>query len=170
MWWCYARLAIVTLVLLAVAAIVPWLPLLADVEQRALRPLLVVGSAASIVGVILVWLAGLRGAWLLAEPRRRSALVAWMRGLFAVLRHPLRSFGPLLVWALPGVALLVLPVWYDGPVVMLLLLVSWLLSAFCRVALHLSYAPPKPPPQREISPLEPPGPRRNDHLTDAPWR
>lgn len=169
-WWRYARLALVTLVLLTAVVVVPWLPLLADVEQKTLRPLLVLGSISTIVGVILVWLAALRGAWLLAEPKRRSALVAWLRGLFTILRHPLRSFAPLIVWALPGLVLLVLPVWYDGPVAVLLLLVSWLLSAFCRVALHLSFAPPKPPPQREISPLEPPGPYRNDHLTDKPWR
>jgi len=169
-WWRYARLALVTLVLLAAVVVVPWLPLLADVEQKTLRPLLILGSVSTIVGVVLVWLAALRGAWMLAEPKRRSALVAWLRGLSAVLRHPLRSFAPLIVWALPGLVLLALPVWYDGPAAVLFLLVSWLLCAFCRVALHLSYAPPKPPPQREISPLEPPGPYRNDHLTDRPWR
>jgi hypothetical protein len=169
-WWRFARLALVTLVLLAAVVVVPWLPLYADVEQRTLRTLLFLGSVSTIVGAILVWLAALRGTWLLAEPKRRSALVAWLRGFFAVLRHPLRSLAPLIVWALPALALLILPLWYDGPVAVLVLLVSWLLSAFCRVALHLSYAPPKPPPEREISPLEPPGPRRNTHLTDRPWR
>jgi hypothetical protein len=126
---------------------------------------------ATIIGVCLVWLAALRGTWLLAEPNRRSAVVAWVRGLFAVVRHPLQSTAPLVVWALPGIALLVLPLWYDGPGAALFLLVSWLLSVFCRVALHFSYAPQKPPPQREVSPLEPPGPSyRGDHLTDAPWK
>jgi hypothetical protein len=170
-WWRYARLALVALVLLAIAVVVPWLPLLADFKQPTLRPLLVLGSASTILGVCLVWLAALRGAWLLAEPNRRSALVAWLRGLFAVLRHPLQSTAPLLVWALPGVVLLLLPLWYDGPAATFVLLVSWLLSVFFRMALHFSYAPTKPPPEREISPLEPPGPSyRRDHLTDAPWR
>jgi hypothetical protein len=170
-WWRYARLALVTAVLLTTAAVVPWLPLLADFEQPTLGPLLVLGSVLTILGVCLVWLATLRGTWLLAEPKRRSALVAWMRGLFAVLRHPLQSIAPLLVWALPGIALLVLPLWYDGPAAAAVLLISWLLSVFFGVALHFSFAPPKPPPQREVSPLEPPGPSyRGDHLTDAPWR
>ena len=85
-------------------------------------------------------------------------MAAWVRGLWAVLQQPLRSLLPFFVWALPGLALLAVPLLYDGPAAAIFLLVAWLVSAFCRVALHLSYAPPKPKPARSVSPLDPPGP------------
>jgi len=157
-WWRFARLALLALVLQVVAAASPWLPLLADVEHRFLLPLLIFGSVVTVVATIVVWLAAFRGGWLLGEPGRRSAMAAWVRGLWAVLRQPLRYLLPFLVWALPGAALLVLPLLYDGPSAAVFLLVAWLVSAFCWVALHLSYAPPKPTPQKAVSPLDPPGP------------
>jgi len=156
-WWRYARLALFALIVHVIVAATPWLPLLVDIEQRFLLPLLIFGSVVSALATILVWLATLRGAWLLGEPDRLSAVAAWARGLGAVLRQPLRSLLPFLVWALPGIALLVLPLLYDGPAVAVFLLVAWLVSAFCWVALHLSYAPPKPKPARSVSPLDPPG-------------
>ena len=156
-WWRFARLALLALVLQVVGAASPWLPLLADIEHRFVLPLLIFGSVVSVLATILVWLATLRGAWLLGEPDRRSAVAAWARGLWAVLRQPLRSLLPFLVWALPGIALLVLPLLYDGPAAAVFLLVAWLVSAFCWVALHLSYAPPKPKTARSVSPLDPPG-------------
>jgi hypothetical protein len=157
-WWRYARFVLLALLLQAIAATTPWLPLLLDIEQRFLLPLLIFGSVVSILTTTLVWLATLRGAWLLGEPDRRSAVAAWGRGLWAVLRQPLRSLLPFLVWALSGLALLMLPLLYDGPAAAVFLLVAWLVSAFCWVALHLSYAPPKPKPARSVSPLDPPGP------------
>jgi apolipoprotein N-acyltransferase len=69
----------------------------------------------------------------------------------------LRSLLPILVWAVPGFAMLVLPLIYGGPVAGAFLLFAWLVSAFCLVALFLSYAPPKPKPARSASPLDPPG-------------
>jgi hypothetical protein len=156
-WWRFARLALLTLILQLIVTSAPWLPFLADVRERFLLPLLVFGSVLTILGTMMVWLATMRGMWLLGEPGRRSAMAAWVRGLWAVLRQPLRSFLPLLVWALPGLALLVLPLIYDGPAPGVFLLVAWLVSAFCWVALHLSYAPPKPIPKPEVSPLDPPG-------------
>jgi hypothetical protein len=95
---------------------------------------------------------------LLGEPGRRSAIAAWVRGLWAVLRQPLRSLLPILVWALPGFVLLVLPLIYGGPAPTLIFLAAWLLGAFCLVALFLSYAPPKPKSKPSVSPLDPPGP------------
>jgi len=157
-WWRFARLALLALILQLIVTTVPWLPFLANVRERFLLPLLVFGSVLTIVGTMMVWLATMRGMWLLGEPGRRSAMAAWVRGLWTVLRQPLRSFLPLFVWALPGLALLVLPLIYDGPAPGVFLLVAWLVSAFCWVALHLSYAPPKPIPKPEVSPLEPPGP------------
>lgn len=155
-WWRFARLALFALILQVVGAISPWLPLLADVEQRFALPLLLFGAGMTVAVTTLVWLAAFRGGWLLAEVGRRSALLAWLRGLGLALRQPLRSFLPLLIWAVPGLALLALPVLYDGPAPGLFLPAAWLLAAFCVVALYMSYAPPKPEPERRVSPLEPP--------------
>jgi hypothetical protein len=157
-WWRYARLALLAFTLQVIVAATSWLPLLADVEGRFLLPLLIFGSVLTVLAIVLVWLATLHGMWLLGEPGRRSATAAWVRGLWAVLRQPLRSFLPFLVWALPGVVLLALPLLYDGPAAAVFLLVALLLSVFCWVALHLSYAPPKPQPAPTVSPLGPPGP------------
>jgi len=156
-WWRYARLALLALIVHVIVAAVPWLPFLVDVEAQFVLPLLIVGSLVTVLATMLVWLATLRGMWLLGEPGRRSVMAAWVRGLWVVLRQPLRYLLPFLVWALPGAALLVLPLLYDGPVAPVFLLIAWLVSAFCWVALHLSYAPPKPTPKRAVSPLDPPG-------------
>ena len=155
-WWRYARLALLALTLQAIVAATPWLPLLADIEGRFLLPLLIFGSVLTVLATVLVWLATLRGMWLLGEAGRRSATAAWVRGLSVVLRQPLRSLLPFLVWALPGLVLLALPLIYDGPAAAVFLLVAWLLSVFCWVALHLSYAPSKPVPEPVVSPLDPP--------------
>ena len=90
------------------------------------------------------WLATLRGAWLLGESGRRSAVVAWLRGFGATLRQPIRSLLTLVLWAVPGFALLALPVLVEGPAAGLVLLLAWLGSAFCWVALYLSFAPQEP--------------------------
>ena len=155
-WWCYARLAVVVLTLQAAALVVPWLPLRAGLEERFLMPALIGGAVLAFVGSVLVWLGGLRGAWRLGESGRRSALVAWCRGLWVSLREPLRSVLPLLVWGVLGIALLLLPLALDGPWVPLILLVAWLAAACCWVALHMSYAPPRalpsPPPETRDKP------------------
>ena len=157
-WWRYARFALITLILQVVVWAVPWLLLRADVEGRLVLPLLIGASVLTLFATTLVWLAALRGMWLLGESGRRSALVACLRGLWMVLRQPLRSLLPFLVWAMPGLALLVLPLLVDGPAASIVALFAWLGTAFCWVALHLSFAPPEPPPERKISPLDPPGP------------
>jgi hypothetical protein len=81
---------------------------------------------------------------MLGESGRNSALVAWLRGLGAVLRSPLRSLLPLLVWAVPGLVVLAIPLVVNGDVAVAALLVSSLASAVCWVALYLSYAPREP--------------------------
>ena len=156
-WWRYARFAFFAAILQLFSAVGPWLPFVADVEQRFLLPLLISGCVMTVLATVLVWLASLRGAWLLGDPIRRSAVAAWFRGLSLVLRQPLRSILPFLVWAVAGFTLLVLPLIYDGPAAAVFLLVAWLLSTFCWVALHLSFAPPKPKARPKVSPLEPPG-------------
>jgi hypothetical protein len=141
-----------------IVAVVPWLPFLTNVKQRLVLPLLICGAGFAVAGTVVVWVSIFRGGWRLGEVGRRSALAAWIRGLGAAVRQPVRSLLPVLVWALPGLALLMLPLLYDGPMATLFLFVAWLLAAFCVVALFMSYAPPKPEPKRPVSPLEPPGP------------
>jgi hypothetical protein len=155
-WWRWARLAGMTVFFMALAVTLPWMPLLFEVEARFLLPLLILGAVLAVAMGCMVWLAALRGSWMLGESGRHSALVAWSRGLWTSLRQPLWSMLALLVWAVPGLVLLALPLIYDGPAAILFLAVAWLLSTFCWVALHLSYAPPKPAPTRQVSPLEPP--------------
>jgi hypothetical protein len=157
-WWRFTRLAALALILQTIVMVVPWLPFFTDVKQRFLLPLLICGAVFVVVGTVLVWVSTIRGGWLLGEEGRRSALMAWFRGLGATVRQPLRSLLPLLVWALSGLGLLVLPVLYVGPMTAAFLVVAWLLTAFCVVALFMSYAPPKQVRERPVSPLEPPGP------------
>lgn len=155
-WWRYARLALLALIVQEIVATSPWLLLLVDVEEQLVLPLLISGCVLTVLATLLVWTATLRGMWLLGEPGRRSAVAAWGRGLSLVLKQPLRSLLPFLVWALPGLVLLALPLLYDGPAAVVFFLVAWLVSAFCWVALHMSYAPQKPAPKPAVSPLEPP--------------
>jgi hypothetical protein len=158
MWWRFTRLAVLALILQTIVTVVPWLPFLTDVRQRFVFPLLVCGAVSVVVGTILVWVATFRGGWQLGEAGRRSALAAWIRGFSLAVRQPIRSLLPMLVWALPGFALLVLPLCYNGPAATLFLCAAWLLAAFCMVALFMSYAPQRVEPKRPVSPLEPPGP------------
>jgi hypothetical protein len=146
-WWRYARLTVTAVAVAAAGLTAVWLPVVRLVTGGAdhIGWLLVAGLAVSAVVLLVSWPATLRGAWLLGESGRRSAVVAWLRGLGATLQHPLRSLLPLLVWALPGAALLALPLLADGAAAIPTLLAAPLLSSFCAVALYLSYAPQEPP-------------------------
>jgi hypothetical protein len=162
-WWRYARLAVVaaTVTAATLAAIwVPLKPLIRSAETAAgggrAGVLLATGLVLTVVVMSICWLATLRGAWLLGESGRRSAVVAWLRGLGATLRQPIRSLWTLVLWSLPGFALLVLPLLVEGLAAWLVLLPAWLGSAFCWVALYLSFAPREPRAKPTISPLEPP--------------
>jgi hypothetical protein len=102
-----------------------------------------VAASAMVIG--MSWLATVRGAWALAESGRRSALVAWLRGLGATFRQPWSSLAVALAWGVPAVAALSAPLLL-GPVLALPLLVAGLfVSTFCWVALYLSFAPQEPP-------------------------
>ena len=158
-WWRYARLALTAVVMTALLLAAVWLPLrlgLRTVDAvgaggRAIG-LLRFGAVATLVVMALCWLAAMRGAWLLGESGRRSAVVAWLRGLGGTLRRPFRSAYTLLVWVVPGLALLALPLlpdaWMgalrngglDGVVVLL----ATLGAAFCWAGLFLSFAPEEP--------------------------
>jgi hypothetical protein len=147
-WWRYARFSLVAVIVPLGLLAGVWLPVLRlarTVESQTAAILLATALAVSAVAVLLCWPAALRGAWLLGESGRRSALVAWLRGLGAVVHRPLRSLLPLPVWALPGAALLAAPLAVNGSAALPTLLAAPLASSFCWVALYLSYAPQEPP-------------------------
>ena len=150
-WWRYARLAAVAAVVTAATLAAVWLPVNDAVrgggpETTARRAglLLLAAVVLSAMALAVYWIATLRGGWLLGESGRRSALVAWLRGLGATLRRPLRSLLPMLVWGVPAFALLVAPLFVNGPLAVLALMSSALAAACCWVALYLSYAPREP--------------------------
>jgi hypothetical protein len=162
-WWRYVRLAVVAVTVTAALLAAIWVPLRPLIRTVGTTGdggrsgvLLVAGLGLTGVVLVMWWLATLRGAWLLGEPGRRSAMVAWLRGFVATLRQPIRSLWTLVLWAVPGFALLVLPVLIEGSAAWLALLPAWLGSAFCWVALFLSFAPPRLPTKQTASPLDPP--------------
>ena len=155
-WWRWARLGLTSLSVLLTTHSVLWLAVnkaqeharnSADDSWLGYGLLLAFTTSAAVV--ILCWLATLRGSWLLGAGNRRSAVLAWLAGLWGSVRQPLRSPATLLVWAVPGIAATVIPI-----------LVGWnfealrsplpsaiidaacgLLAAFCLVGLFLSFAP-----------------------------
>jgi hypothetical protein len=162
-WWRYVRLAVVAVTVTAAMLAAIWVPLKPLIRSAGTTGaggrsglLLAAGLVLTAVVVIICWLATLRGAWLLGESGRRSAAVAWLRGLGVTLRQPIRSLFTLALWAVPGFALLALPVLIEGPAAWLVLLPAWLGSTFCWVALFLSFAPPRLPVKKTASPLDPP--------------
>lgn len=148
-WWRFARLWLTGLVSAGVSLAALWLglaPVLLGSDSGAVVFASLVGWLVSLVAVATAsWLAMLRGAWLLGESRRRSAVVAWLQGLATTLRFPLRSLMPLAVFAVPGAVLLVLPLLVAPRFALVAWLLSWLGAAWCWVALFLSYAPQEPP-------------------------
>ena len=162
-WWRYARLVVVAVTIPAALLAAIWVPLKPLIHTAGTTGdggrsglLLAAGLVLTAVVLIMCWLATLRGAWMFGESGRRSAVVAWLRGFGATLRQPIRSLGTLVLWTVPGFALLVLPVVLEGPAAWLALLPAWLGSAFCWVALFLSFAPPTLPAKQTASPLDPP--------------
>jgi len=162
-WWRFARLAVVAITVTAALLAAIWVPLKPLIRTAGTTGdgggsgvLLAAGLVLTAIVLIGCWLATLRGAWFLGESGRRSAVVAWLRGFGATLRQPIRSVWTLVLWAVPGFVLLVLPVLLEGPAAWLALLPVWLGSAFCWVALFLSFAPPRLPAKKTASPLDPP--------------
>jgi len=150
-WWRYARLAAVAAVVSAATLTAVWLPVTDAVRgggpettARRAELLLLAAVVISVMALAVYWIATLRGGWLLGESGRRSALLAWLRGLGATLRRPFRSFLPLLVWGVPAFALLAAPLFVSGPLARLALMSAALAAACCWVALYLSYAPREP--------------------------
>jgi hypothetical protein len=155
-WWRMLRLSLAALVVLlaGLTAICVMLLMLApsswdELVDGGLVPLAVVGLALSAVLGLVVWSATLRGAWLLARPTARSSVLAWLAGAGGALRHPLASFGTLLLWLVPGIAFGLLPLaagWLSptlrgGLPGAAVLTGAGLVRAFCWVALFCSFAP-----------------------------
>ncbi len=152
-WWRYARLSLVALVAAALVTGGIWAPatrLARDAvgrldETTSVRIVLAAAALTAIV-LLILWTATVRGLWELARPGRRSAALAWLRGLGGALRHPLASLGTLLAWAVP-----LLAVWAGslaavralGPGIagMAVLQLGALLTAACSIGLVGSFAP-----------------------------
>lgn len=155
-WWRYARLSLTALVALAVVAAAVWLPLgwgvargFAAMTERRLIAAASAGALASAVVVIVVWLATLHGAWLLGLPGRRSAVVAWLRGLQATARRPVAGLWTVLVWVVPALlASAVVPLLgaafaglRGGLLLIAIGMLAGLARAFCWVGLFCSFTP-----------------------------
>jgi len=155
-WWRWARLGLsaVTVVVVLHATIL-WAFL--EIKQRAaaraddwsLGIFLESGILLCLVVGVLCWLATLRGAWVLGDVNRKSAVLAWVAGLWGTVKQPIRSLWTLAAWALPGLAVSFLPLvagWQvDGlrsPAASAAVGIGCgLISAFCLVGLFLSFAP-----------------------------
>jgi hypothetical protein len=148
-WWRYARLWCTGLLAAGSVIAALWVgtgALMAAVESSGIAfALLATAVPLSAAIGLFCWLATLRGAWLLGAPGRRSAVAAWLRGAGATAATPIRSTVPLVVWGVPALVLLWLPLLIDPPFALPALLLTWAGAAWCRVALFLSYAPQEPP-------------------------
>jgi hypothetical protein len=155
-WWRWARLGLTAVIVLAGVG-VGLVAVYGAFQDRAveladdsrLRIVLEGGILVGILAAVLVWMATLRGAWLLGDSRRRSAVLAWAGGLWGTLRQPVRSLLSLVVWVTPALAAAL------GPTVLawhfellretipgtILGTVGGLIVAFCQVGLFLSFAP-----------------------------
>lgn len=155
-WWRWARLgltAIAVLGLVHATVIGAFVELKERAAERAddwaLGIYLESGILLCLAAAVLCWLATLRGAWLLGEVNRKSAVLAWLAGLWGTVKQPFRSLWTLAVWALPGLAVSVLPLVAGSrmealraPVANAMVGIACsLIAAFCLVGLFLSFAP-----------------------------
>ena len=120
-----------------------------QMAEERLLPVIVVGVLLSVAVWVAAWGASLHGAWLLGRPDRRSAFLAWWRGLLQAFKSPLATFGTLALWGLPALLLSTLPLLVGvfvpgmrgGLMGSILVHVAAIAAAFCRVALFTSFAP-----------------------------
>jgi hypothetical protein len=155
-WWRWARLGLTSVAAIGLGhvGIAAAYGLLTSRAAAAAADLMLgvwLVAAVVLVGVVVVvcWLAGLRGAWLLGDPTRRSAVLAWIGGLVGTMRQPVSSLATLALWALPAVAAAALPLiagWQiealRSPMANGLLSgFAGLIQALCWVGLFLSFAP-----------------------------
>jgi len=111
-WWRYLRLALVASVasLVLLVAVTQGFGAAArrvgeTLREAAAMRITLAGGAVAIILVLFLWAGTLRALWELAETGRRSAVLAWLRGLGGALRHPLVSLGVLLAWVVPALIL-----------------------------------------------------------------
>ena len=158
-WWRYFRLSLTSVLIVFLVDVVLWAPLevairRAETEGTGVRAavLLAIGVVATLVVAATCWLATLHAAWLLGQADRRSAVLAWVQGLGQSVRRPFRSMLTLLVWTVPGLGFVGLPLllgwWWPtlraGDPALVVNLLAGLAGAFCWVGLFLSFAPPEP--------------------------
>ncbi|MEE4273435.1 MAG: hypothetical protein V2I67_17300 [Thermoanaerobaculales bacterium] len=155
-WWRWARLGLTSVVVLvlvqsAIAAVYITL------EERAIEAFddsmlgiyLETGILLGLMAAGVIWMATLRGAWVLGDSRRRSAIAAWFAGLWGTIRQPVRSLLTLVTWMAPALVAAIVPTflgwWFESLRAMIpgtiLGVVAGLLVAFCQVGLFLSFAP-----------------------------
>ncbi len=155
-WWRWARLGLTSVAALVLVHSAIGLAYVALEERAAdladdsrLGIYLESGILLCLVAAVLCWMATLRGAWVLGQSHRRSAVLAWFAGLWGTIRQPVRSFAILLAWALPGLVAVVAPTilgWHfeilRGTIPHTILgIAAGLVTAFCQVGLFLSFAP-----------------------------
>lgn len=155
-WWRWARLGLTSVMVLVLVhsavgmAFVKLKERAADLaDDSRLGIYLETGIVLYLAAAALFWVATLRGAWLLGQSHRRSAVLAWLAGLWGTIRQPVRSLSTLLVWVVPGLAAVVAPTilgWrfeiFRGTIPSAVLGVAGgLITAFCFVGLFLSFAP-----------------------------
>lgn len=155
-WWRWARLGLTSgAVLAGGASVLAWGVdravdrAAAAGSDRLLGALVVSVLVAAPVLVLGCWLATLRGAWLLGDSRRRSAVLAFIGGLAGAVRRPLTTLSTFLLWAVPAVAAMLVPLvlgWrleaMRGVAAAAVIdAATGLVAAFCWVALFLSFAP-----------------------------
>jgi hypothetical protein len=155
-WWRWARLGLTSVAVLVLVHSVAGMAFVKLKERAAdladdsrLGIYLETGILLCLAAAVLCWMATLRGAWLLGESHRRSAVLAWFAGLWGTLRQPVRSLLTLMGWVVPGLAAGVAPVilgWHfeilRGTIASTVLgIIVGLVMAFCQVGLFLSFAP-----------------------------
>ncbi len=155
-WWRYARLSLTAASVMLIWCLVLGIQveeavwaLSQEMNEDRTAPLVGAAVVVSLIFGWIVWAATVRAAWLLGHPERRSAVLAWLRGLGGTLRAPLVSLGTVAVWALPAVLVSVvplavgflLPAARGGWMIPILGQVAALTRAFCWVGLFASFAP-----------------------------
>jgi len=155
-WWRYARLSATALAVWLVVGTAIWIPVWSEavsahrsMAEERMMALLTGGLVATDIVGIGVWLTTLNAAWLLGLPERRSAVMAWFRGVWGVVRTPFSTVGTWLVWVIPAVFVSLAPLFlgvnFAGlrgtPALVAIGLIVSLIRSFCWIGLFASFAP-----------------------------
>jgi len=114
-WWPVARVHVTGLVvsasgisLLVAAALVMIMRAWTAMAEVPLVAVVLTGCLGVVLVRAVCRAATLAGIWRLARPDRRSAVLAWLEGLWVVLRHPLASAAAVLLWSAVGLGAVML--------------------------------------------------------------